>query len=875
MKNKLLFTTALVAAAFVAGNTNAADYLVKDGDSLSQSIVDEKIGSNYIKPDSRVFFTGEKANVTLLDDVTMNAFTNMAAPTTLTGGKTLTIQGYLTAGAKGSDLSGIKLVMDKGKVYNSSGSSVEEGELVLANDLKVGYVEFKDGTGIWLHTGEDYDEDTKVLTIADGKTVTFGEGKTYVKGGDAETNEINITGNGKVKNDGILVLAKDTILDTDLENNGRIALSGKDTTLTANKKLSFDGTYEPGKFVGISSADVTEINGGDGSEGKLILNNGIDLKNGAGVWVGSLEINGGEVSLDGIMAEPNPSQDEWRAGSMLGANDAITVNGATVNVGEYGQFSAGSGGLTFTDSTINMNGSDEGPALLRAWDNGKLVIGADEGSSVLNVDGAATIAANETEISGTTINLNHDLKVVNEDNGEEAGALTLGEGNKIVTKVFDAENSANIIGDVTLASEVEVEAKFAAGIDSFDTSKFLEGAEGRDEKLKFADNNALFTYDAENGKYEKKNGAELAATTGATASQATALLAVTSGAESDNANFDKAAEAINDMFQTQGGERAALEEVDAMGADTAPVVRTTQTNIANQVFSAVASQLSGGSVASTSEGASSGDAFSGVKTWIRTLFNHGKHDSTSKTNGFDSDTYGVAFGADKQIDAKTKVGVGYAYNQTDIDSHRRDIDVDTHTAILYGEYKPSNWFVNGIATYNWSEYDEKKNVAGANADGKYDVDTIGLQAMTGYDMQVNGFNLTPEAGLRYVRIDQDGYTDNLGTKVGSNISDILTGVVGVKASKDFALDNGMNIRPEARLAATYDLMDDDNNAAVTLANGQGYVVDGEDLDRFGIEAGLGLAADVSDNWEVSAGYEGHYRSDYTDHTGMLNAKYKF
>ena len=870
MKNKLLFTTALVAATFVAGSVKAEDYLVKDGDTLSQAIVDEKIQTNYTKPDSRVFFSGDKANVTLLDDVTMNAFTNMAAPTTLTGGKTLTIQGYLTAGAKGSDLSDIKLVMEKGKVYNSSNQEAEEGELVLANNLKVGDVEFKDGTGIWLHTGEDYDEDTKVLNIADGKTVTFGEGRTYIKGGDAETNEINFTGNGKIKNDGILVLEKDTILNTDLENNGRIALSGDDTTLTANKKLSFDGTYEPGKFVGISSADVTEVNGGDGSEGKLILNNGIELKNGAGVWVGDLEINGGEVSLDGIMAEPNPTQDKWRAGSMLGANNSIKVSDAVVNVGEHGQFSAG-GKMIFADSTINLNGSQGKEALLRSWGNDALEIA----DSTVNVDGAATIAADNTTITGTTLNLNHDLKVLDKDNDKTAGNISLGEGNKIVTKVFDAENAANIIGNVTLEDKVEVEAKFAAGIDSFDTSKFLEGATGRDDNLKFADNNALFTYDAETGKYEKKNGAELAATTGATASQAAALLAVTSGAESNNTNFDKAAEAINDMIQTKGSEKAALEEIDTMGADTAPVVRTTQTNITNQVFSAVSSQLSGGSVASASEGASSGDAWSGVKTWIRTLFNHGELDSTSKTNGFDSDTYGVAFGADKQIDAKTKVGIGYAYNQTDIDSHRRDIEVDTHTAILYGEYKPSNWFVNGIATYNWSEYDEKKNVAGVNADGKYDVNTIGLQAMTGYDMQVKGFNLTPEAGLRYVRIDQDGYTDNLGTKVGSNTSDILTGVVGVKASKNFALDNGMNIRPEARLAATYDLMDDDNNAAVTLANGQGYIVDGEKLDRFGIEAGLGLAADVSDNWELSAGYEGHYRSDYTDHTGMLNAKYKF
>lgn len=38
--------------------------------------------------------------------------------------------------------------------------------------------------------------------------------------------------------------------------------------------------------------------------------------------------------------------------------------------------------------------------------------------------------------------------------------------------------------------------------------------------------------------------------------------------------------------------------------------------------------------------------------------------------------------------------------------------------------------------------------------------------MTGYDIDLCGAMLTPEAGLRYVNIRQDGYRDSAGQKVG-------------------------------------------------------------------------------------------------------------
>ena len=84
----------------------------------------------------------------------------------------------------------------------------------------------------------------------------------------------------------------------------------------------------------------------------------------------------------------------------------------------------------------------------------------------------------------------------------------------------------------------------------------------------------------------------------------------------------------------------------------------------------------------------------------------------------------------------------------------------------------------------------------------------------------------------------------------------------------------MTLRPEARLAMTYDLMDGDNDTVVKLG-GSSYRVNGEELDRFGVEAGAGVTAELNEKWDISAGYEGRFRSDYTDHTGILSAKYKF
>lgn len=396
--------------------------------------------------------------------------------------------------------------------------------------------------------------------------------------------------------------------------------------------------------------------------------------------------------------------------------------------------------------------------------------------------------------------------------------------------------------------------------------------------------NALYNIKAnENGSYtiSKKTAGDFVASTGANVNQANTISAV-AGSKTGSARFDAVAERIGGLIQSAHASdvQTALNAATALAPEVAPMVTQSESQTVNQVFGAVSTRLSGGAIAAAgeagAEGVSSGDnVFERVAMWIQGMFNRSELDDTAKTKGFDADSAGVAMGLEKRVNDQVKLGIGYAYTNTDIDGFMRSTDVDTHTAILYGEYKPSAWFVNGVVSYGWSDYSESKNVAGYNVNADYDATSLGLQAMTGYEMQVKGFNLTPEAGLRYVHTSQDAYTDTVDQRVSANDSDILTGVIGAKADREFTLENEMTLRPEVRVALTYDMFNDAGGSVVTLANGAAYRVDGEALDRFGVELGAGLTAEVNDNVELSLRYEGQFRDDYTDHTGLLNAKYKF
>lgn len=604
--------------------------------------------------------------------------------------------------------------------------------------------------------------------------------------------------------------------------------------------------------------------------GSLEINAGnLKIKDGTILNKGTLTLDGGTLAgnVSGIGSTKIAGQVEIANGSKISQDINIASGALTANAGSIdgAVTNAVENGLILTGGELIKAVSGTGSTNI----NGDVIWGSGAGLAATTIanNGSLDIGTNEANLTGDTT-INGTLKLAITDIAKDStsytggilkttGALTMGSGSTLSLTVDAGKLTKDTsTGDLQLVSASSYEGDFASMIAN---NRYKVTASG-------------------NGFYKLTYTADIAD------------IVAEAGGTSNNVNTGKAwdevgpgvlsgtAEKVRATLNnlSQHDSKAYVDALTAVAPEVSPMVQQTQVETVSQVLGAVSSRLSGGAISTGGEGISSGDnIFEQAAVWFQGLFNKTKLDDTKNAKGFDADTSGVAFGIEKQIDSNIKAGIGYAFSKTDVDGFKRDTDIDTHTVMAYGEYKPSNWFVNGIATYGWSDYEESKNVAGIGVKAKYDVETFGLQAMTGYDMNINGYGVTPEAGLRFVRIKQDSYKDSADQRVSGDTSDILTGVVGAKVKKSWELDNGTVITPEARVAATYDLMNDDINSAVTLANGSAYSVKGKALDRFGMEFGAGVTAELNDKIEVSVGYEGKFRDNYQDHTGLINAKYKF
>ncbi len=900
MKNKLLITTALVAlvSANNAFSQVREDLIVDSQTPISNQGMDEEpYYYKSIKVEKEGSLNIETSNIKTEQDITV------------LGGLDLK-NSVLEAGNDADDQPNNSNILLDGATVTMNDSDLEANGNITIKDTSLSSVSTigePDNYGIWAD-GNLTLENSEV-TLKDSYLSAAGE--IIIDGGSYTSD-----GGTILSEHGSITIKNGTITDTEfMAQNGNVNLEGG---TIQEIKDAFEEKGPSGE-IGIKNLNIkggefihTNVSS-DGFENLNVSGGKMQLTNTEmNAWDGNINISGGEINLMGDDTSVETglyARKEFNITggtiNMKGADTILNniadykpddyptydlnINGGTINVtGKQAEISS-SKNVNINGGTINIaegstlgiyGGNDQTPTTAQLGSAASLNISGTLDTS-LNGNGTINFNSNSGKITGDVNMTNGGIMNVGLNNAVIDGDATFNSGSTLKLEIADSGN-----GSLQAASITGKEgSKLALNI----TKKMEIGQTLEDVALLKGNVDNHFTNEISNNRYKvtsedgknfdityENSASDVVADAGGSANNTQTAEAWDTLVQSStaSANAKAVASVLNDL--SQNNEQAYVTALTAVAPEVAPMVQKTQTETANQVFGAVSTRLTGGSISTGGEGMSSGDnIFERAAMWVQGMFNKSKLDDTSKAKGFDADSAGVAFGAEKFVTDDTKVGIGYAYTNTDIDGFMRSTDVDTHTAILYGEYKLSNWYVNGIATYGWSDYSEDKSVAGVGVKADYDVETFGLQAMTGYDMQVKGLGFTPEVGLRYVHIKQDAYKDSADQKVSGNDSDILTGVIGAKVSKSWELSNGMLIKPEARIAATYDLFNDDVNSVVTLANGSAYAVEGEALDRFGIEFGAGVTAEVNDNVELSLGYEGKFREDYEDHTGLINAKYKF
>ena len=578
--------------------------------------------------------------------------------------------------------------------------------------------------------------------------------------------------------------------------------------------------------------------------------------------------NSGQMNIDDI-------QSSTFSGNYVSGASKKTDGGAVWNAGTIGF----SGKTVFKDNYKVVNGVKTANDIYNSGtvnvaENGLLDISggiSGDGNGKINLAQNAALNLNNATSAGNNLTLEKDATLafnVNEINTSS----TTQKGGKV-------DGDIKLNADSNLKVSTYVEHGVVNGEGTYKFANTVDTANGK-WKLNTIIANSLYNYDFklndENNtlilEFAKKNADEIAKEFDTDKDKANEILAITSP-KSDNHQFNRISEIVNK--QAQDGDSSLTSALDDLNDNTQANSETGR-YIGDIIAKNVADRLNTRPDKNSVYGLAGGDAAEyEPEVWANAVY------QTAENSGdldYSADTKGVIAAVDGKTGKNWTVGAGYAYLQTDLDSGAKSSDIDDHTVFAYAEYGRNSWFANGLAAYHWLSFDQNKKAFGENIKGSFDMQMLGLQALVGREFygcaDEHVLRLRPQAGLRYYKISQDGYTDSAGMKYNSADSDILTGVLGVSLTDETEV-NGYKVMPKAFVNATYDLQNDDNTTIVHLPNGGSYAIAQESNGKFGVETGIGVEMAVSENAKVGLTYEYDWHDDYSAHTGLLNLKYAF
>ncbi|MEE6207765.1 MAG: autotransporter domain-containing protein [Alphaproteobacteria bacterium] len=541
----------------------------------------------------------------------------------------------------------------------------------------------------------------------------------------------------------------------------------------------------------------------------------------------------------------------------------------------------GDGVSTFKGNYVEYDGFKGNEAIAVQGASNTLTLETKNGGVINMYDYIWGTSGFKTKIIGDgtgTMNLYNDIKdsnvsventTVNIDNNQiKTSAIEFGADTTLNLAVNTLEDHGKITaGTITINPGAKLNVTLANGLVKYSETATVQLLEADNTDFNnftdsFDNKRYRFVKDGKNGAYiisMGKSAEDVAREAGGTEAEIEAAKAwVDEGGFTPGTRAAKVADKLDALAQTDG--KAFNKALSEIAPAVMPTAQTIMTGLTDKLLLTIDGHLAGKNLGGISSGESE-LTLDGITIWAKAY--QGK---SKLNNAFDSDNRGVIAGLDRKMSSSVKLGFGLQYDDNDIDALGRDVDVNTLTGFVYGQYKPNKWFVSGVASFGKSDYDEDKSALNMKIKDNFAANIYSLQALTGYDFKY----LTPEIGARYYRIQRHGYQDNIGQDISGKNMDVLRGVFGLHTSYEFGM-----FKPEVYAGIAYDFVRDSDSAVVSLPNGTSYMVQGDHMKRFGYEFNVGLNAQLTDNTSAYLGYEGKYREHYQDHTGTLNLKYSF
>lgn len=715
------------------------------------------------------------------------------------------------------------------------------------------------GAALYYKDQAYYGYDNGDRLVLNTKNITFSNNEVI-----ATNDEVPGSGGAIFATGGVVHIAGETNTFTGNQMNGKIK-SGREFKVGggaianqsyavengANKGAAIDADMiigkEDGSSVNIFASNTSKTNGG------AIMNRAVDTDGDARLLIDGkttfknnhADIDGGaiyNIARDGKTAYMFVLGSNTFSGNTAGDKGGAIYNEGTMVLSGVNNFT---GNMVGTGETKVAN-DIHNLGIINISGGTTTLDGGITGDGTLTIAKDATLNIGKATITQGTINLN---------------GTVIAELVDDAAPIFTAETFSNVENTGKLSLAIEREGTY----NLFDNAVFNKAQ----EQVTSTIFDLAWTDDSKTVSATKKSIDNIAADTGVSKDAAATVSVI-----ADSAAVDGATKQMKDLSlklqeklavaDTDPVAKAAVEHATkAIHPETESVAQSVSSSVQNTVVNLAASRMS-----APSAGRNGGDVkMTSGGVWAQGLFNKSK-----QANAFNGYTRGIALGLDGTINRRWTIGAGYSYAHSDINGTARTTEIDSDTVFVYGQYKPSQWYLNAIANYTMSDYSEKGTVIdNTPIFGDYSVDSFGGALATGYDFK-NG--ITPELGLRYMHVNANDYANSYGIKTHMDASDFLTGVAGARYAFNIAATKHTTFMPQLNAGVKYDLLSDKQVATVAMPGVNAYTLDGNRLNRVGGEFGIGLGIKHG-NLEISANYDIDVRKEYTSQTGMLKLRANF
>jgi outer membrane autotransporter protein len=269
--------------------------------------------------------------------------------------------------------------------------------------------------------------------------------------------------------------------------------------------------------------------------------------------------------------------------------------------------------------------------------------------------------------------------------------------------------------------------------------------------------------------------------------------------------------------------------------------------------------------------------------WGQGYGSWGRIDSDGNAAKLTRSTGGVLLGADVAVFDTMRLGVlaGYSRSKFDVTSRQSSLESDNYHVGIYGGGQWGALSLRTGASYTWHEISTDRRAAfgafGNELKSDYSARTAQIFGEVAYRFDVGRLALEPFAGLAYVNLDTDSFSETGGaaalTARGDDMS-VGYSTLGLRASTSFAVQ-GMDLTLRGGLAWRHAFGDINPNATLAFAGSNSFSVSGLPIAKNAaiVEAGLDLA--ISKSATLGVSYTGQIAKDAQDHSfkGVLAVRF--